>query len=170
MGFREAVRAVIASDDGMCVTAERVCYVRSFEGEQYCSGAYDVNGGMEREVEHAADVDGAVDRFLELRRERDRRSATKSADEVPDVERGLQMSLEEAVIIVLKADDGLEVESEGTLYVRTLIGGKYVVGEKGLYEHIDWERKYGTDLRSAVDRFLAVRKKQTHGRAGWVPS
>jgi len=77
--IKEAVKAVLASDNGMGVESqEGALYVRSLEGAQYVTGGYGSDGEIEWETEYDADLDAAVDEFLKLRNAAKHRRGSKS--------------------------------------------------------------------------------------------
>jgi len=77
------------------------------------------------------------------------------------------ISIRDAVKAVLASDAHMCVESEGSLYVKSLEGAHYITGERGLFDKIEWETDHGADLDAAVDRFLDLRALRNHGKAGW---
>lgn len=64
---------------------------------------------------------------------------------------------------VLSTDDGLSVESEGTVYVRSLEGDSYAVGILSDDGAIDEEVEFKSDLDGAIRWFLAERERRGHG-------
>jgi hypothetical protein len=64
---------------------------------------------------------------------------------------------------VLLADDGLSVESEATIYIRSLEGGMICAGTLAHDGAIESEREFGTDIDTAIDWFVAERKRLSHG-------
>ena len=59
---------------------------------------------------------------------------------------------------VLCADDGLSIESEGTVYVRSLEGEYYCAGILANDGGIEMEHEYEEDLDAAVEYFLTERE------------
>ena len=64
---------------------------------------------------------------------------------------------------LLLADDGISIESEGAIYIRSLEGPDICTGILGHDGAIEHETEFGTDIESAIDWFVAERKRLNHG-------
>ena len=74
-----------------------------------------------------------------------------------------QAEFREAITRLLNADDGLSIESEGTVYIRSLEGGLIVAGILADDGAILSEREFGPDTDSAIDYFCVERAARNHG-------
>ena len=80
-------------------------------------------------------------------------------DEIPN----LESMLSNAIRHVLRADAGISIESEGTVYVRSLEGNTFCAGLIGEDGYIRYEKEYGIDVDGAIDWFLRKRTELRHG-------
>lgn len=64
---------------------------------------------------------------------------------------------------VLLADDGLSIESEATVYIRSLEGGLICCGLLSDDGDIELEYEFGKDVDAAIDWFVSERDKLNHG-------
>lgn len=69
-----------------------------------------------------------------------------------------------AIRAVLLGDDGISIESEGTIYIRSLEGPYIAAGTLSLDGGIEAETEFETDIESAIDWFVSERKRLNHGR------
>jgi hypothetical protein len=65
--------------------------------------------------------------------------------------------------IILRSDDGLSLESEGTVYIRSLEGENFSAGILSDDGDIESEEVFDSDIDSALDYFLKERDKRNHG-------
>lgn len=72
-------------------------------------------------------------------------------------------SFRDTLRAILEADDGLAVESEGTVYVRSLEGKCYVAGILSNDGSIEKEFHFESDIEAAIDYFLEQRGIRNHG-------
>ena len=68
----------------------------------------------------------------------------------------------EALKTVLLSDYGLSLESEGTVYVRSL-DGEYAAGLLADDGAIEYEKEFEDDIDSAIRFFIEERQKRNHG-------
>lgn len=71
--------------------------------------------------------------------------------------------LREAIETVLRSAEGMTIESEGNVYIRSLEGENYVAGIEYYGEQDDEENEYGDDIKSAINYFFEKRDQENHG-------
>jgi hypothetical protein len=71
--------------------------------------------------------------------------------------------LRKAIETVLRSADGMTIESEGNVYIRSLEGENYVAGIEYYGQQDDEEIEYGSDITSAINYFFAKRNEENHG-------
>ncbi|MBU2709255.1 hypothetical protein KCM76_24885 [Zooshikella marina] len=67
LDFKDAIKVVLQHEQGIVIESEGSIYIRSTEGENYCSGYESPDGKISEEVEFGSDLDKAVDYFLSKR-------------------------------------------------------------------------------------------------------
>ena len=73
------------------------------------------------------------------------------------------LSFKEALKAVLEQEQGISIESEGSVYVRSTEGKNYCAGFESPDGEVSEEFEYGSDIDKAVDYFLSNRDKENHG-------
>ena len=68
--FNDAL-SIVLLEQGISVVVDATVYIRSLEGEFWCVGTYDDQGGINFEKEFPNDIGGAIEFFHRLREDND---------------------------------------------------------------------------------------------------
>jgi hypothetical protein len=70
-----------------------------------------------------------------------------------------------ALRTLLLSDDGISIESEGTVYVRSLEGNYFAAGILSANGGIESEEDCDSDIDRAISFFIEERQRRNHGSA-----
>ena len=65
--FKQCIKNILLSDDGLSVESEGTVYIRSLEGDQIASGIWDDEGSIESEILFNDRIDDAIEYFISER-------------------------------------------------------------------------------------------------------
>jgi hypothetical protein len=65
--FKQSLKNILQSDDGLSIESEGTVYIRSLEGNNIVAGILDDDGGIERETEFNENIDDAIEYFISQR-------------------------------------------------------------------------------------------------------
>ncbi|WDE02601.1 hypothetical protein [Thalassomonas actiniarum] len=71
------------------------------------------------------------------------------------------LSFEESIKSVLEQAQGISIESEGSIYVRSTEGNNYFAGHVSSDGAVSEEVEFGSDIDKAISYFMSERKKKT---------
>lgn len=66
--FKNSVKLILQSEDGLCLESEGNIFIRTTEGDNFFAGYLCLDGGIEEEIEFGDDIDAAIEYFLEERK------------------------------------------------------------------------------------------------------
>ncbi|WP_145226076.1 hypothetical protein [Gimesia algae] len=74
-----------------------------------------------------------------------------------------EQEFRDTIKILLQSDDGIAIESEGTVYIRSLEGCQIVAGILGDAGGISYEKEFAENIDVAIEYFCAERNLRNHG-------